>query len=185
MALKIRLARAGAKKNPFYRIVVADERMPRDGRFIERLGTYDPMVGHDHPRRLVMNQERIEHWLGAGARPTDRVARFLQTFTIPEQTKKSKPKAKAVERAQERLEKTQTAETQGAEAQAAEGETVSTEEAVTEDQTAGVSTEDAAEAPAEASAEDAPAAEDAPTEEPPKEEAPEEGTLEDTAPPKA
>ena len=77
MSLKIRLARGGAKKRPFYRIVVADSRSPRDGRFIERIGTYNPMLGRDDPQRVVFNRERVEHWLGVGARPSDRVARFL------------------------------------------------------------------------------------------------------------
>jgi small subunit ribosomal protein S16 len=104
MSLKIRLARSGAKKRPFYRIVVADSRAPRDGRFIERLGTYNPMVARDHPERVVLKEERLRHWLSVGALPTDRVARFLGAAdiipapAIPQQTKKSQPKAKAVER---------------------------------------------------------------------------------------
>ncbi|MBT7942725.1 MAG: 30S ribosomal protein S16, partial [Alphaproteobacteria bacterium] len=77
MSLKIRLSRGGAKKQPFYRIVVADSRKPRDGRYIERLGTYNPMVAKDHAERLVLKEERIKYWLGVGARPSDRVARFL------------------------------------------------------------------------------------------------------------
>ena len=77
MALKIRLARGGAKKRPFYHVVIADSRSPRDGRFIERVGTYNPMVAKDHPERLTLQDERIKHWMGVGARPTDRVARFL------------------------------------------------------------------------------------------------------------
>ncbi len=100
MALKIRLARAGAKKRPFYRIVIADERAPRDGRFIERIGSYNPMVAKDHPERLVIDAERAKHWLGVGALPTDRVARFLggaglgPVPTVPTQTKKNQPRAK-------------------------------------------------------------------------------------------
>lgn len=77
MATKIRLARGGAKKRPFYRIVVADVRAPRDGRFIEKLGTYNPMLPKESKERLVLNEERIKHWLGAGATPTDRVESFL------------------------------------------------------------------------------------------------------------
>ena len=77
MALKIRLARGGAKKRPFYRIVVADSRMPRDGRFIERVGTYNPMLAKDDPDRVKLNTSRIQHWISVGARPSDRVARFL------------------------------------------------------------------------------------------------------------
>ena len=77
MSLKIRLARAGAKKRPFYRIVVADVRAPRDGRFIEKLGTYNPLLPKDHAQRVVIDQERVKYWLGHGAQPTDRVHRFL------------------------------------------------------------------------------------------------------------
>ncbi len=104
MALKIRMARGGAKKRPFYRIVVADSRMPRDGRFIERLGTYNPMLPKEHPDRVTLIADRITHWLSVGARPSDRVARFLGQAeimpmpAIPEQTKKSLPRAKAQER---------------------------------------------------------------------------------------
>ncbi len=104
MSLKIRLARAGAKKRPFYRIVVADTRSPRDGRFIERIGSYNPMVGKDHPERLVLNAEHAKHWLSNGAQPTERVARFLGALAlgpvpaVPQQTKKHLPKAKAQER---------------------------------------------------------------------------------------
>lgn len=100
MALRIRLARAGAKKRPFYRIVVADSRSPRDGRFIERLGSYNPMVGKEHPDRVKLEVERIKHWLGVGALPTDRVARFLGRAgiipppPIPQQTKKHLKKEK-------------------------------------------------------------------------------------------
>jgi small subunit ribosomal protein S16 len=105
MSLKIRLARGGAKKRPFYSIVVADTRSPRDGRFIEKLGTYNPMVDKGHAERLVMNAERITHWLGKGALPTDRVARFLGDAglvakpAVRETPHKSAPKAKAQERA--------------------------------------------------------------------------------------
>jgi small subunit ribosomal protein S16 len=105
MALKIRLARGGAKKRPFYSIVVADSRSPRDGRFIERLGTYNPMLDRGHADRVTLKTERVQHWLGVGALPTDRVARFLgdagllEKPAIVETPKKSAPKAKAQERA--------------------------------------------------------------------------------------
>ena len=105
MSIKIRLARGGAKKRPFYRVVVADSRSPRDGRFIERIGSYNPMVAQDHPDRLKFDPERAKHWLAVGAQPTDRVAKFLATAGLmaarprPEQTKKNQPKAKAQERA--------------------------------------------------------------------------------------
>ena len=103
MALKIRLARGGAKKRPYYRIVVADSRSPRDGRFIEKVGTYDPLLP-DTTQRVTLDEERIRHWLGVGALPTDRVARFLgHASIIPmpvrrEDPKASQPKAKAQER---------------------------------------------------------------------------------------
>ena len=77
MSLKIRLARGGAKKRPFYSIVVAESRSPRDGRFIEKLGTYNPMLDRGHADRVTLKEERIKHWLGVGAQPSDRVARFL------------------------------------------------------------------------------------------------------------
>ena len=111
MSLKIRLSRAGAKKRPFYRVVVADTRRPRDGRFLERLGTYDPMLPKDHPERVRLNEERIRHWLGVGARPSDRVARFLgaaEIIPMPAQRnnpQKGQPKAKALERQAARAEK--------------------------------------------------------------------------------
>ena len=120
MSLKIRLSRAGAKKRPFYRVVVADTRSPRDGRFLERLGTYDPMLPKNHPERVRLNEERIRHWLGVGALPSDRVARFLgaaEIIPMPAQRnnpQKGQPKAKAVERAAARAEKAAAA----AEAQA-------------------------------------------------------------------
>ncbi len=104
MSLKIRLSRGGAKKRPFYSIVVADSRSPRNGRFIEKLGTYNPMREKGHAERLVLKEERIRHWLGVGALPTDRVARFFGDAGIlkaPERRetpKKSAPKAKAQER---------------------------------------------------------------------------------------
>lgn len=104
--LRIRMSRWGAKKRPFYRIVVADSRSPRDGRFIEKLGTYNPLLPKDHADRLVLKAERVKYWLGVGAQPSERVARFLgQSGIIPmppvpaNQTKKCAPKAKAQERA--------------------------------------------------------------------------------------
>src|SRR2546428_13421694 len=84
MSLKIRLARGGAKKRPFYSIVVADARSPRDGRFIEKLGTYNPMLERGHADRVTLKEERLKHWLGVGAQPTERVARFLGDAGIVE-----------------------------------------------------------------------------------------------------
>jgi small subunit ribosomal protein S16 len=105
MALKIRMTRGGAKKRPFYSIVVADSRSPRDGRFIEKLGTYNPMLDRGHKERVTLKSERIEHWIKMGATPSDRVARFLGDAglrpkpEIRETPKKSAPRAKAQERA--------------------------------------------------------------------------------------
>ena len=105
MSLKIRLARGGAKKRPYYSIVVADSRSPRDGRFIEKLGTYNPMLDRGRADRVTLKAERIQHWLGAGALPTDRVARFLgeagliEKPAIPDNPVKAQPKARAQERA--------------------------------------------------------------------------------------
>ena len=105
MSLKIRLARAGAKKRPYYHIVVADSRSPRDGRFIEKLGSYNPMLPADHSERVRLHDERITHWLSEGALPTERVARFLGRAGLApmpayrEQPVQSAPKKKAQERA--------------------------------------------------------------------------------------
>ncbi len=110
MAMKIRLARGGSKKRPHYAIVAADSRMPRDGRFIEKLGTYNPLLPKDSEDRVRMNMERIEYWLGQGAQPTDRIARMLEAAGKLEKKERSnpnkaKPGKKAEERAQERADK--------------------------------------------------------------------------------
>ena len=121
MSLRIRLARGGAKKRPFYRIVVADTRMPRDGRFIEKLGTYNPMLPKDDPARVVLVNERIEHWLSIGATPSTRIARMLAAADMrpaPEirpQTKKDKPRAKTLERLAAQEEKRKASEESKAE----------------------------------------------------------------------
>ncbi len=125
MAVKIRLARRGAKKRPFYHIVAADVRSPRDGRYIEKLGFYNPMVAKDHQDRIRLDEERIKYWLSEGAQPTDRVARMISQFglvdkpAIPEQTKQHKPKAKALERIAEKEAKAAEAAAEAAEAEAA------------------------------------------------------------------
>lgn len=104
MALKIRLARAGAKKRPFYHIVVADARSPRDGRFVEKVGSYNPMLLQDNQDRVRLNLDRIKYWLSVGAQPTDRVALFLGKASVISMPitrptpQKSAPKAKAQER---------------------------------------------------------------------------------------
>lgn len=110
MAIKIRLARGGSKKRPFYRIVAADSRMPRDGRFIEKLGTYNPLLPKDSEERVKMDIERIQYWIGQGAQTTDRVARFLEAAGVTEKTERNNPKKavpgkKAQERAEEKAAK--------------------------------------------------------------------------------
>jgi small subunit ribosomal protein S16 len=124
MALTIRLSRGGAKKRPFYRIVVTDSRSPRDGRFIEKIGHFDPMVAKDNPKRLVLDLDRAKGWLAKGAQPSDRVAKFLgQSGVIPmpkprNNPKKAQPKAKA----QERLKAAADAAAKASEAPAAEAQ---------------------------------------------------------------
>ena len=110
MAMKIRLARGGSKKRPFYRIVAADSRMPRDGRFIEKLGTYNPLLPKDSEERVKMDLERVQHWLNLGAQPTDRIARMLEAAGVREKTvrnnpKKAEPGKKEAARAAERAAK--------------------------------------------------------------------------------
>jgi len=175
MATKIRLARGGSKKRPFYRIVIADERAPRDGNFIEKIGNFNPMVPKDHKERVVISKERAEHWLKVGAQPTDRVQRILADLgmmeapKITEKTKKHLPKAKAQERIKAKEEAALKAEEEAkaaAEAAKAEAEKPA-EEPVAEEQP---QTEAAPEAEAEAeetpaAPEEAPAAsEEAPAE---------------------
>ena len=105
MAMKIRLARAGSKKRPFYRIVAADSRMPRDGRFLEKLGTYNPLLPKDSEDRVKMDLERIQHWLDKGAQPTDRIARFLEAAGVTEKKERANPqKGTPGKKAQERAE---------------------------------------------------------------------------------
>ena len=121
MALKIRMSRAGARNRPFFKIVVADSRSPRDGSFIERLGSYNPMLEKGHKDRVVLNAERIQHWMKNGAKPSDRVARFLHEAghgpkpEIRETPKKSAPRAKAQERMKAAAEAGKAAETPPAE----------------------------------------------------------------------
>ena len=105
MAVKIRLARGGTKKRPYFRVVVADERAPRDGRFIEKVGTYNPLLPGDSPERVKLDLERIKHWLSKGAQPTDRVLRFLDAAGVLKREARLNPeKAKAGKKAQERAE---------------------------------------------------------------------------------
>ena len=123
MSMKIRLARGGSKKRPFYRIVAADSRMPRDGRFIEKLGTYNPLLPKDSEERVKMNMERIQYWLDQGAKPTDRIARFLEAAGTLEKTERNNPeKAKPGKKAQERLDEKAAAAAEAEEAAKAEAE---------------------------------------------------------------
>ena len=124
MALSIRLSRGGSKKRPYYRIVVADARSPRDGKFIEKIGNYNPLLAKDSESRVVLDAERAKYWLSNGAQPTDRVARFLDVAGARERAartnpNKGKPGEKATERAEERAEKLKAQEEAAAAAAAA------------------------------------------------------------------
>src|SRR5689334_1133871 len=124
MAVAIRLSRGGSKKRPYYRIVVADSRNARDGRFIEKVGTYNPLLAKDSPERVKLDNDRISHWLSVGAQPSDRVLRFLDAAGLKERTarnnpKKAEPGEKAKERIEERAKKAADAEAAAAEAAAA------------------------------------------------------------------
>ena len=159
MALKIRLSRGGSKKRPFYRIVVAEAAAPRDGRYVERIGHYNPMLAKDNDQRLVIDGERVKHWIGLGAKPTERGQKLLSTLSLTapvemrDQPKKSAPGKKRAEREAEEAAAAEAAAAEAAEAAAAAAEAP------------------AEEAPAEAPAEEAPA-EEATAEETPAEEAP-------------
>ena len=204
MAVAIRLSRGGSKKRPYYRIVVADSRNARDGRFIEKVGTYNPPLAKDSPERVKLDTDRIQHWLGVGAQPSDRVLRFLDAAGLKERPARNNPKkAEPGEKAKERIEERAKKEAEAAEAAAApkeEAEAVVAEEVeaataeptaeaetVTEEvaeQTPPVAEETADEAPAA----EEPAAEAAPTDQPDatdegeSAEAPAEGS-DDVAPP--
>lgn len=147
MSIRIRLSRGGAKKRPYYRVVIADSRSPRDGRYIERVGTYDPMLPKESGERVKLNEERIKYWLGVGAQPSDRVARFLadanmgEKPSVPEQTKQHLPKAKAQERLKEAEDAAnapvEEAPADEAPAEEAPAEEVAAEEAPAEEVAAG------------------------------------------------
>ena len=178
MALKIRLSRGGSKKRPFYRIVVAEALSPRDGKFIERLGSYNPMVAKDHPERMVLNVERAKYWVSKGAQPTLRVAKMLSSDglvkapVIRDQPIKSAPGKKRQEREAEAAEKlTAAAEAPAEEAPEAEApaeETPAAEEApVAVEEKVEAAPQEEAKEEAPAAPEEAPAAsEEAPAEEP-------------------
>ena len=115
MATAIRLSRGGSKKRPYYKIVVADARSPRDGRFIERIGSYNPLLAKDDAKRVVLDTERAKHWISVGAQPTDRVARFLDAAGVKERAarnnpNKAEPGQKAKDRAEEKAAKLAEAE---------------------------------------------------------------------------
>jgi small subunit ribosomal protein S16 len=155
MALAIRLSRGGAKKRPYYRIVVADSRSPRDGRFIEKLGTYNPLLAKDSPERVKLDADRVQHWLSVGAQPSDRVLRFLDAAGIRERTPRSNPKkAEPGEKAKERAEARAARDAEAAEAsrqEEAEAVAATEVEAATEEPTpeAEAVTEEVAEQGAE------------------------------------
>jgi len=124
MSLKIRLTRAGAKKRPFYRIVIADSRYPRDGRFIEIVGTWNPILPKNDPKRVSLETERIQHWMSKGAQPTDRVLRFLDAAGLAKRSPRNNPdKAKPGKKAQERVDAAAAAADKAAAAAAAPVET--------------------------------------------------------------
>ena len=176
MATKIRLARGGSKKRPFYRIVIADERAPRDGNFIEKIGNFNPMVPKDHKERVVISKERAEHWLKVGAQPTDRVQRILADLgmmdapKITEKTKKHLPKAKAQERTKAKEEAALKAE-EDAKA-AAEAAKAEAEKPAAEEQPQAEAAPEAPAEPEAAAAEEQPQAEAAPEAEAVAEETP-------------
>ena len=148
MSLKIRLSRGGAKKRPFYRIVVADSRSPRDGRYIEKIGTFNPLLPKDSDQRVVLDLDKAKDWLAKGALPTDRVARFLDAEGLVKREARNNPqKAQPGKKAQERVAEKEEAAKAAAEAAAAPAEEAPAEEAP-------------AEAPAEEAAAEAPAAEE-------------------------
>ncbi|MCI5061122.1 MAG: 30S ribosomal protein S16 [Alphaproteobacteria bacterium] len=169
MALAMRLSRGGRKKRPFYRIVVADKRMPRDGRYIERLGTYNPLLAKDDTNRVSLNEERIKHWLAEGAQPSYRVAVFLgQAGIAPMPEARNNPqKAQASEKTKMRIadkeekqkakaeaEKAAAEEAAKAEAEAAPAEEAPAEEAKADEPAPEAAAEAPAETPADAPAEE-------------------------------
>lgn len=151
MSISIRLSRGGAKKRPYYRIVVADSRSPRDGKYLEQIGVYNPLLAKDDPARVKLDEDRARHWLGVGAQPSDRVLRFLDKAGVKERParnnpKKAEPGEAAKARAEEKAAKLAEAEEA---ARAAEEEAKAADEAPAAEEAAP----EAAEAPAEAEAE--------------------------------
>ncbi|QUT07473.1 30S ribosomal protein S16 [Sphingobium phenoxybenzoativorans] len=166
MATSIRLSRGGSKKRPYYKIVVTDSRSPRDGKFIERIGSYNPLLAKGDEKRIILDVERAKHWIAVGAQPTDRVARFLDAAGIKERAarnnpNKAEPGQKAKDRAEDRATKLAEAEEAAKAAAAAEAEAAA---APAVEEAEPVAEEAAPEAAAEAPAEEA-AAEEAPADE--------------------
>lgn len=167
MAVAIRLSRGGAKKRPYYRIVVADSRASRDGKYLEQIGTYNPLLAKDDENRVKIDADRAKHWLSVGAQPSDRVARFLDAAGVKERAARSNPKKgepgeAAKERAEERAAKAAAAEEAAAEAAAApapepEVEAEAAPAEAENDATGSVKSEETAEAVAEAVADETPA----------------------------
>ena len=170
MAVAIRLSRGGAKKRPYYKIVVTDSRTARDGKFIERIGSYNPLLAKDNPERVKIDADRAKHWLSVGAQPSDRVHRFLDAAGILERAARSNPKKgepgeKAKERAEERAAKEAEAAEAAAAAAAAPAEEAPAEEAPAEEASAEEATPadeatnkgESSDEPAEGASEDAPA----------------------------
>lgn len=174
MSVAMRMARGGSKKRPYYKIVIADIRAPRDGKFIERIGSYNPLLAKDDEKRVILDLDRAKHWLSVGAQPSDRVARFLDAAGVLKREarnnpNKAKPGEKATERLEEKAEKAAAAEEAAKEAAAAPVEEAPAEEVVAE--TPAEETPAAAEAAPEAPVEEV-KAEEAPAEEAKAEEAP-------------
>ena len=150
MAIALRLSRGGAKKRPYYRIVAADSRYPRDGRYLEQIGTYNPLLAKDDEKRVQLNEDRAKYWLGVGAQPSDRVARFLDAAGIRERAARNNPnKAEPGEKAKERAEEKAAKEAEAAEALKAAQEAPAEEEAKAEDTAAEAPAEDAGDETAE------------------------------------
>ena len=150
MAVAIRLSRGGAKKRPYYRIVVADSRSARDGKYLEQIGTYNPLLAKDDEKRVQLNEDRAKYWLGVGAQPSDRVARFLDAAGIRERAARNNPnKAEPGEKAKERAEEKAAKEAEAAEALKAAQEAPAEEEAKAEETAAEAPAEDAGEEKAE------------------------------------
>lgn len=147
MALAIRLARGGAKKRPFYRIVVTDARNARDGKFLEKLGTYNPLLNKENPERIKLDTERAAHWLSVGAQPSDRVARFLDAAGVRPRVASNNPiKGQPGEKAKERLEMKAMKEAEAAEAKAAAEAAAAEAAAAPEPEAAAEAAADAADA---------------------------------------